>query len=98
MNVPLIKPTELGVIAPIEGTKPAPKASLADSFASALQDAHTAEKTATTAEEQFAKGDAGMGIHEVMIATEKANLSIRYVTTVKNKAIEAYRELLNTQV
>ena len=39
-----------------------------------------------------------MGIHEVMIASEKANIEIRYATTLKNKAIEAYRELMNTQV
>jgi len=33
-----------------------------------------------------------------MISTEKANISLRYATTLKNKAIEAYRELMNTQV
>jgi flagellar hook-basal body complex protein FliE len=71
---------------------------LGESFASALKNAHAAETTATTAAEQFARGDTGMGIHEVMIATEKANLAVRYTTTFKNKALEAYRELLNTQV
>jgi flagellar hook-basal body complex protein FliE len=77
---------------------PAGKVDLADSFGKALQDAHNAEHTATSAAEQFAKGDSGMGIHEVMIASEKANLAVRYMTTVKNKALEAYRELMNTQV
>jgi len=71
---------------------------LGESFASALKNAHAAETTATAAAEQFARGDTGMGIHEVMIASEKANLAVRYTTTFKNKALEAYRELLNTQV
>ena len=33
-----------------------------------------------------------------MIATEKANVALRFATTLKNKAVEAYRELMNTQV
>jgi flagellar hook-basal body complex protein FliE len=71
---------------------------LGGSFSKVLQDAHAAEHNATTAAEQFAKGDPGMGIHEVMIASEKANIELRYATTLKNKALEAYRELMNTQV
>jgi flagellar hook-basal body complex protein FliE len=76
----------------------AAKPDLAASFGKALEDAHAAEHVATDAAERFAKGDPGMGIHEVVIASEKANISVRYATTLKNKALEAYRELMNTQV
>jgi len=101
MNIASITSPELaGVKATTEITGPAKpgKVDLADSFAKALENAHNAEHTATDAAERFAQGDPGMGIHEVMIASEKANLSVRYATTVKNKALEAYRELMNTQV
>lgn len=74
------------------------KLDLAGSFAKALQDAHAAEHVATDSAERFAKGDPGMGIHEVMIASEKANIAVHYATTLKNKALEAYRELMSTQV
>jgi flagellar hook-basal body complex protein FliE len=74
------------------------KLDLADSFGKALAEAHAAEDRATGAAEQFAKGDPAMGIHEVMIASEKANIAVRYATTLKNKALDAYRELMNTQV
>jgi flagellar hook-basal body complex protein FliE len=74
------------------------KPDLGSSFSQALHDARAAEHQATGAAEQFAKGDPGMGIHEVVIASEKANIAIRYATTLKNKALEAYRELMNTQV
>lgn len=67
-------------------------------FASALVEARDLETTANQAAERFANGDQSVGIHEVMIATEKANIAVRYATTLKNKAIEAYRELMNTQV
>ena len=89
-------PTAMPELAGVE--RAAPKADLAGTFGKALQDAHAAEHTATDAAEQFAKGDTGMGIHEVVIASEKANIAIRYATTLKNKALEAYRELMNTQV
>jgi flagellar hook-basal body complex protein FliE len=92
-------------ISPIKAPEPirapdhaAGKPDLAGSFASALDEAHATENSATHAAEQFAKGDPAMGIHEVMIASEKANISLRFATTLKNKALEAYRELMNTQV
>jgi flagellar hook-basal body complex protein FliE len=71
---------------------------LATSFAKAFDDARTYQTDATKATERFAAGDPTMGIHEVMIASEKANVSLRYAVTLKNKCIEAYRELMNTQV
>jgi flagellar hook-basal body complex protein FliE len=78
--------------------KPRDKADLAGAFEKALSEAHAAENKATGAAEQFAKGDPAMGIHEVVIASEKANIAVRYATTLKNKALDAYRELMNTQV
>jgi len=90
-------PAEIAGVAGVE--KPArDKVDLADSFSKALADAHAAEHRSTDAAERFAKGDPGMGIHEVVIASEKANIAVRYATTLKNKALEAYRELMNTQV
>ncbi|CAN5895305.1 hypothetical protein BH11MYX2_BH11MYX2_23140 [soil metagenome] len=67
-------------------------------FGKALSEARGMENTATDASEKFANGDQSIGIHEVMIASEKANIAVRYATTLKNKAIEAYKELMNTQV
>ncbi len=67
-------------------------------FEHALHQARELEHSSTQASEQFANGDPSMGIHEVMIAAEKASLAVRYTTTLKNKALEAYRELMNTQV
>jgi len=81
-----------------EGPHKAKQGDLGEAFAHALSEASSAEKSATSSAERFAKGDPTMGIHEVMIASEKANIEIRYTTTLKNKALEAYRELMNTQV
>lgn len=68
------------------------------SFGHILTEARGLENQASTAQDRFAAGDPGMGIHEVMIATEKANIAVRYAATLKNKVLEAYRELMQTQV
>ena len=74
------------------------KFDFSDALGNAISEARTRESTATQSAERFAQGDPSMGIHEVVIASEKANIALRYATTLKNKAIDAYRELMNTQV
>ena len=36
-------------------------------------------------------------IHETMIALQKADVSMRLILTIRNKAIEAYREIMHMQ-
>lgn len=38
------------------------------------------------------------GLHEAMIAMEKADISLRYMVQARNKAIEAYQEVMRMQV
>jgi flagellar hook-basal body complex protein FliE len=75
-----------------------PEADLAHSFTKALDEARSLDQDATQKADAFAANDSSVGIHEVMIATEKANIALRYATTLKNKALEAYHELMQTNV
>ncbi|MGE0398604.1 MAG: flagellar hook-basal body complex protein FliE [Kofleriaceae bacterium] len=97
-----IAPIQLPSLTSLEGVKqdtPVGKGSdVGGAFGNILSEAREAENTSTQMAEKFANGDTSVGIHEVMIQTEKSNIAIRYATTLKNKAIEAYRELMNTQV
>jgi flagellar hook-basal body complex protein FliE len=45
----------------------------------------------------FALGQAP-SVHEAMIAMEKADLSLRLTTKVRNKVVEAYQEIMRMQV
>ena len=94
-----ISPIQLPVVPAIEGgAKPVQGADVGGGFGKALSEARDLESNAAQASEKFANGDQSIGIHEVMIATEKASIAVRFATTLKNKAVEAYRELMNTQV
>lgn len=64
----------------------------------AIHEARSLETSSQDMSAKFAAGDPSVGIHEVMISTEKANIAVRYATTLRSKALEAYRELMNTQV
>lgn len=75
-----------------------PETDLGESFSKALTDARELDKDATSQAERFANHDPSVGIHEVVIASEKASIAVRYAVTLKNKALEAYHELMNTQV
>ena len=69
-----------------------------DVLKDALTEARGNERTAEDMAQRFAAGDPGVGIHEAMIASEKASISLRFAVTLKNRVLEAYRELMNTSV
>ena len=40
----------------------------------------------------------GKGLHEVMLAVEKASISFQMLTQVRNKAVEAYQEIMRMPI
>ena len=69
-----------------------------DVLTDAIGDARKLEQQNQDMGERFAAGDPAVGIHEVMISAEKASISLRFAVTLKNRALEAYRELMSTQI
>lgn len=58
-----------------------------------VRDARQRDVTAQEAVESFARGDDPGRIHEVMVAATKAEIALRTMTSVRNKLLEAYRDL-----
>jgi flagellar hook-basal body complex protein FliE len=50
-------------------------------------------KEADRKAEEFALGKKN-DLHEVMIASEKADLSLRFLLQIRNKLLEAYQEIM----
>lgn len=82
------------------GTTLAPLPGQAD-FATTLQDALAAvndlQTQAATATRDLVLGRA-QSLHDTMIAMEKADISVRLVTQVRNKLVEAYQEIMRMQI
>jgi flagellar hook-basal body complex protein FliE len=58
----------------------------------AVKSVNDMEVKADRSVEQMTKGETG--VHETMIALQKADISLRLLLQVRNKALEAYREIM----
>ena len=70
--------------------------SFLDSLQKAVAEVNEAQKTADTKTIEMQTGAAGL--HETLIAVEKADISFRLLMQVRNKVLEAYKEVLRTQI
>lgn len=55
------------------------------------------QNSAESAEIQFSLGES-TNTHDLQIAQEKANVALQYTVAVRNKVLEAYREIMNMQI
>lgn len=69
----------------------------ADQLKSAINSVTEAQANADQAVEQLHSGQAG-SLHEVMIALEKADISMRLMVQLRNKAVDAYQEIMRMSV
>ena len=58
---------------------------------------NTLQTNAESAARDFVIGRA-QSIHDSMIAMEKADVSLRLLTQMRNKAVEAYQEIMRMQI
>jgi len=63
----------------------------------AMEDVNNLQTEAGTAVEKMVAGE-DIDMHEVMIAVEKAKTSFDLLMEVRNKTLEAYREMIRMQV
>ncbi|MCD8510253.1 MAG: flagellar hook-basal body complex protein FliE [Bacillus sp. (in: Bacteria)] len=66
-------------------------------FNNALSEVNAAQLESNRLTEKLATGEVN-DIHEVMIASQKATLSLQLTVQVRNKVVEAYQEMMRMQV
>ena len=88
---------------PVESLEEASKSTGIDSFDSLLNSAmnlvrETEDYTNQVEVEEikYASGESD-SMHDLMIAHQKANVSLQYTVAVKNTVVEAYRTIMNMQ-
>lgn len=84
-------------VAPADKSSSQSGASFVDTLKTAIQDSNEALKAADQASRSFATGEA-KNLHDVMIAMEKADVSLRTITAVRGKIVEAYQEIMRMPV
>ncbi len=86
---------------PSENTGAAKSATSTEGFTRVIGDmigkVNEMQNQADKAIEKLATGES-RGLHEVMIAMEKSSISFQFLSQVRNKAVEAYQEIMRMQV
>lgn len=65
---------------------------------SALQQVNGSQQESDTLQKQFATGESGVDLQDVMMSMQKASLSFQTLVQVRNRLVAAYQEVLNMQV
>ena len=73
------------------------QASFGDTLRQAISDVNSLQREAGRAVERMTGGE-DVDLHDVMIAVEKAKTSFDLLMEIRNKTIDAYRELMRMQV
>ncbi len=63
----------------------------------ALNNVNTLEQESAKMTEDFIAGRTD-DIHSVLIASEKATISLQFIMEVRNKVMEAYQEIMRMQI
>ncbi len=69
-----------------------------DMLRTTLDAVNDAQQTSKALKTGFVNGTGDASLAEVMIAAQKADLSFRAVTEVRNKLVQAYQDIMNMPV
>ena len=67
-------------------------------FKNAVDTVNAHQKTSAEMATRFEQGDPSIDLPEVMIAMQKSRVSFQAMTQVRNKLVEAYKEVMNMPV
>ncbi len=85
-----------GSVAPPAQTDQA--AGFGDFLKTAIDSVNTSQQTAAAHKRDFESERNNVDLTEVMVAVQKADLSFRAMTEVRNKLVTAYQEIMNMPV
>lgn len=71
--------------------------SFADLLRAKLQEVNELQKQADAAVQGFVAGEI-TDVHQVMLATQRAQLALELTVQVRNKLVEAYQEIFRMQI
>lgn len=75
-----------------------PREDFAKLLTTSLNAVNDAQQAAGDLKHGFENGTTDASLAEVMIAAQKADLSFRAVTEVRNKLVQAYQDIMNMPV
>ncbi|ANO51045.1 flagellar hook-basal body complex protein FliE [Woeseia oceani] len=81
-----------------QAAQPAAGSGFGDLLKNAITEVNSTQQTSAAMKQAFETGATDASLAEVMIASQKADLSFRAMTEVRNKLVNAYQEIMNMPV
>ena len=93
---------QMRVMAAQAGSDKIPAAEEAGGFADMLKDSlgkvNELQKTSSAMKTAFEKGESDASLAEIMIASQKASVAFQSVVQVRNKMLEAYKDVMGMSI
>ncbi len=80
-----------GVAAPGKANGPA----FGDLFSQAINKVNEVQKSSSNLAQAYMQGQPGIDVTDVMIASQKSSVAFQATTQVRNKLVEAYKDIMN---
>ncbi len=87
-----------GMSAGATGAAATPSVSFADALKNSIDQVNKVQNDAQQLGNRFIQGDDKISLSDVMISTQKANISLQASVQVRNKLVAAYNDIMNMQV
>lgn len=89
---------EVAQVAGAANSVQAPASSFANVMKQGLDQVNDAQQRAANLAAQFERGVPGVELPQVMLEMQKASVSFRAVTEVRNKLVDAYQTVMNMPI
>lgn len=67
-------------------------------FSNAINSVNETQHTSSALATAYTKGDPGVTLTQVMVASQKSGVSFQALTQVRNKLVEAYQDIMNMPI
>jgi flagellar hook-basal body complex protein FliE len=84
--------------ASLNGATQAPSGSFANVLKQGLDQVNQVQQHASSLATQFERGVPGVELPQVMLEMQKASVSFRAITEVRNKFVDAYQTIMNMPI
>jgi flagellar hook-basal body complex protein FliE len=90
--------SQLGAAAAPGASAPANGPAFADLLKQGIDSVNQSQQTASALADAWERGTPGVDLAKVMIEGQKASVSFRALTEVRNRLVTAYQDIMNMQI
>jgi len=87
-----------GGLGPLNGRESGARLDFQEVLKEAVRGVSDAQQSAQSKAQAYQLGDDKVSLEDVMVSLQRANLAMQGMVQVRNRLVEAYREVINLQV